>query len=116
MSFLLIGTSVEFKAEVHDHPRRRIIRLVGRLQGEHAPELTRLCDESTKPVRLDLGDLDSADAAGLETLLGLKRRGAELVGVSPYVALQLDSAQAKHVEKHGGDARDPADGKVPRGR
>ena len=95
-----IGTAVEFKAEVSDHPRRRIVRLVGRLQGEHTPDLTRLYDESTTPVQLDLGDLDSADAAGLDTLLGLKRRGAELVAVSPYVALQLDSAQARRVENH----------------
>ena len=97
--FLLTCARVQFKAEVHDRERFRVVRLAGRLQGEHATELTRLCDESPKPVRLDLADLISADAVGLETLVLLQSRGAELVGASPYVALQLDSEQAKHIQE-----------------
>lgn len=89
---------MQFRAEVHDHERRRIVRLEGRLRREQSPELTRLCDESPKPVRLDLTDLISADAVGLETLLMLRSRGAELVGASPYLAMQLESEQAKRIQ------------------
>jgi ABC-type transporter Mla MlaB component len=91
--------TVQFKAEVQDCERRRVVRLAGRLQGEHAADLIRLCDESLKPVRLDLADLVSADTAGLEALVMLQSRGAELVGASPYVALQLDGEHARHIQK-----------------
>jgi ABC-type transporter Mla MlaB component len=93
---------VQFKAEVHDHERRRVVQLAGRLQRDQSAELVRLCDESPKPVRLDLAELVSVDAAGLETLVMLRSRGAELVGASPYLALQLKSAQAKRIPKQAG--------------
>jgi anti-anti-sigma regulatory factor len=85
--------SVQFKAEVDDQPSRRVIRLVGSLRGEVSAEVTRLFDESQLPVQLDLADLVWIDAAGLRELVRLKDRGADLVGASPFVALQLDSAQ-----------------------
>jgi hypothetical protein len=41
---------------------------------------------------LDLEELISADGEGLEALRGLRRGGAELVGVSPYIAMLLAEA------------------------
>jgi len=95
---------VQFKAEVADHGDYRVIRLSGALKGEMSSELTRLVDESQPPVRLDLADLVSADAAGLRTLASLEARGAELVGASPYVSLQLQRARAQEARKPRGVA------------
>lgn len=70
-----------------------MVWLAGRLERDQAPELVRLCDEAPGPVRLDLVDLVSADATGVETLCRLRSRGAELVGASPYIAMQLETSQ-----------------------
>jgi hypothetical protein len=84
---------VQFKAEIVDCAGSRIVRLAGRLQCEHTDELMRLCDECTPALRLDLTDLMSADPSGLETLLSMQQRGAQLKGASPYIALQLEGAR-----------------------
>jgi len=84
---------VQFKAEVALHQGFRIVRLVGRLQAEHVPDLMTACDEFRARVRLDLADLVSMDTSGLDALLLMQQRGAELEGASPYVALQVERAQ-----------------------
>jgi anti-anti-sigma regulatory factor len=86
---------VQFKAEVEDHGDHRVIRLSGALSGEMSSVLTKLVDECQPLAQLDLADLLSVDAVGLRTLASLETRGAELVGASPYVLLQLESARAK---------------------
>jgi hypothetical protein len=96
---------VQFKADVDDQVSRRVVRLSGSLQGEMSSELTRLCNESRKPVQLDLSDLLWMDAVGLRTLVTLQGRGAELVGASRYLALQLDSARAKPLRQVAGTRR-----------
>jgi hypothetical protein len=59
-----------------------------------ATEVVRLFDESQLRVRLDLTDLLWADAASLRALVLLRDRGADLVGASPFMALQLESARS----------------------
>jgi hypothetical protein len=86
---------VQFKAEVKDHGDHRVVRLSGALMGEMSSELTRLVDSTFPPVRLDLADLVSADGPGFRTLASLEARGAELVGVSPYLSLLLASERVK---------------------
>jgi hypothetical protein len=97
--FLHPSVSMQFRAEVSDGESLRIIHLSGRLEWEQSPELTGLCDQAPKAVRLDLGDLVSADAVGLRTLGTLRRRGAELIGVSPYLAMQLEFEQSTHLRE-----------------
>ena len=92
---------MQFKADVDNHEGYRTVRLAGRLQCEHAAELMRLCEESTTALRLDLTDLISVDPSGVETLLLMQERGAQLEGASPYIALQLERV---------GPARDRASG------
>jgi anti-anti-sigma regulatory factor len=89
---------VQFKAEVAVHEAFRIVRLVGRLQAEHVPDLMTACAEFRTLVRLDLADLVSMDPSGLETLVLMQQRGARLEGASPYVSLQLESARPSHVQ------------------
>src|SRR5262249_13216087 len=66
---------------------RATVKIDGRLTGEEAPELRRVCaGGSGRPV-IDLTDLQSADREGGR---GLRAKGADLVGASPYIQLLLD--------------------------
>ena len=69
-----------------------LVRLSGALSAEHARALLDLCQGADASLRLDLEELISADGEGLEALRGLRRGGADLVGVSPYIALLLEGA------------------------
>jgi anti-anti-sigma regulatory factor len=93
---------MEFRADLQDDHTRRIVRLAGRLEREQSGELVTLCDEARKPVRLDLTDLVSADTVGLEALAVLRSRGAELVGASPYIAMQLEIAETRRTREPPG--------------
>jgi len=83
-----------FKAEVVDDGGRITLRLAGRLDLEQSSELLHLYDETHGAMRLDLTDLMSADAAGLDTLRTLRSRGAGLVGLTPYLGLQLEAGSS----------------------
>jgi hypothetical protein len=98
-SVLALNHLMQFRAEVSDRESLRIIHLSGRLEREQSPELIGLCDLAPKAVQLELGDLVSADAVGLQTLGMLRRRGAELAGASPYIAMQLEFEQSKHTRE-----------------
>jgi hypothetical protein len=74
---------------------RRLVRLAGRLGEAQVPELLIACGEHG-PLELDLSDLLSADAAGLEALQRIRARGASLVGVPGYIQLQLESPSRWH--------------------
>jgi anti-anti-sigma regulatory factor len=84
---------VQFKAEIEEVGKTRTIRIAGRLGRVEADELRRLCANPRHTLRLDLTDLLSADAAGLETLATLRDRGAALVGASPYITLRLQQTR-----------------------
>jgi len=86
-----------FKAEVVDDGGRITLRLAGRLDLEQSSELLHLYDETRGATRLDLSDLLSADAAGLDTLRTLRSRGAGLVGLTPYLALQMEASASERI-------------------
>jgi ABC-type transporter Mla MlaB component len=96
---LALRTSVQFKADLVEHESQRLVRLAGRLQHEHVAELLKLCEQASASLRLDLTDLLSVDAPGLEALVSMQQRGAVLEGASPYLVLQLECAQPKHDHK-----------------
>ena len=54
------------------------------------PELLNACAE-TFPLQIELADLVSADAAGIEALQRLRGLGATLVNAPGYLQLKLDS-------------------------
>jgi hypothetical protein len=73
-------------AEEHD---RRVVRLAGKLGAAQVPELLLACAGSG-PLDLDLTELVSTDAAGVEALQRVRAKGAILVGVPGYIQLKLD--------------------------
>lgn len=77
---------------VMDETDRRLVRLAGRLSVAQVPELLGVCANVTS-IQLDLTDLVSVDAAGIEALQRLRDNGAELTGAPGYLQLKLDSHQ-----------------------
>jgi CheY-like chemotaxis protein len=70
---------------------RQIVRLAGRLSVAQVPELLTACADHAG-IELDLTDLLSADASGIEALQRLRRKGATLSGTPGYIQLQLHTA------------------------
>ena len=62
-----------------------VVLLAGRLKAAQVHDLRRICATATGRVRIDLTDLLSADAVGIDALSRLRREGAELVGVAQYL-------------------------------
>jgi ABC-type transporter Mla MlaB component len=66
------------------------IKLDGRLTVAEVVELRHACEEVKGQLRLDLTDLRSVDRQGVSVLRELQARGAELMGLSPYMRLLLE--------------------------
>jgi hypothetical protein len=67
---------------------RRLVRLAGRLSAKQVPELLTVCS-GPFPLQIELTDLVSADAAGIEALQLLRSRGATLSWAPGYLQLQV---------------------------
>jgi ABC-type transporter Mla MlaB component len=69
-----------------------LVRLAGRLSVDQVPDLLKVCGEhGSDPVAIELSDLLSADAAGIEALRRVRRAGALLTGTPTYIQLKLDT-------------------------
>jgi hypothetical protein len=71
-----------------------VITIHGSLGQEGVAELERLSQGGRLPLALDLTYLWWVDAAGITLLNTLAGAGAQLRGVSPYIALLLGRAGA----------------------
>ena len=65
------------------------VYLAGRLAEAQVCELRRVCAEATGWLRLDLTDLVSLDAVGVDVLRRLRDDGAAIVGVAEYLKQKL---------------------------
>jgi anti-anti-sigma regulatory factor len=65
------------------------VLLAGRLRAAQVHDLKGICAAERGRVRIDLTDLLSADAVGLDALRRLRHDGAELVGVAQYLQRSL---------------------------
>jgi hypothetical protein len=61
------------------------VHLAGRLNAAWVPELRGVCAGAAGCLRIDLTDLLSADAVGIDALRRLQTSGARLVGVPRYL-------------------------------
>lgn len=71
-------------------PGRRVVRVAGRLSAAHVPELMTACADD-RHLELDLTELMSADAAGIDALRRIRQKGATFSGTPGYIQLKLDS-------------------------
>jgi hypothetical protein len=86
---------VECWIGVSQEPDRLLVRLAGRLDEAHVPDLLRACADAVGAVQIDLSDLLSADPVGLDALQRVRASGARLIGVPAYIELKLDEAASE---------------------
>jgi hypothetical protein len=67
-----------------------VVRLAGHLSEAQVPELLAACAEAAHPV-IELDELVSADAVGLDALVRMEQQGAQLVGLLEYLRFELDA-------------------------
>jgi hypothetical protein len=72
---------------------RVVIRLAGRLTEAQVPTLLQACGKPGPPPTLELDELMSADAVGMDALARIERQGGRLVGIPEYVRLELDALE-----------------------
>jgi hypothetical protein len=68
---------------------RRLVRLAGHLSDAQVSELLQVCSD-TSSLELNLSELISADAVGIDSLRRLRAAGASLVGAHGSIQLKLD--------------------------
>jgi hypothetical protein len=76
---------VDCRIQVVQQPQRCTIRLAGRLNEGQVYELFSVCASAAGLLQIDLTDLLSADAVGLDALRRLRGDGVELVGIAQYM-------------------------------
>jgi anti-anti-sigma regulatory factor len=86
---------VDCRIEIVESTDRLLLRLSGRLTAAHAHELLDASRGTRRPVQLNLRELISVDAVGLEVLHDLRHDGAQLLEVPVYIKLKLDGLSSK---------------------
>ena len=71
---------------------RLVLHLAGRLGHAQVPDLLAACAQDGEPPTIELDDLLSADAVGLDALVRVQRQGIHLTGGSEYLRLELETA------------------------
>ena len=71
-------------------PDRLVVTLAGRLSAAQVPEFLTACADDAR-LELELTDLVSADAAGIEAIQRVRAKGATLLGVPGYIRLKLET-------------------------
>jgi hypothetical protein len=83
---------MECRIDVTNQAGIHVVRVAGRLTDVHVPDLLRVCG-TLEPLQLDLTQLDSANAIGIEALQRLQKAGAQIVGATHFIQLLLDASQ-----------------------
>ena len=85
--------------EIVEASSHRLLRLCGRLTAAQAHDLLDAARGHGRPVHLDLAQLISVDAVGLEVLVDLLHDGAQLLEAPAYIQLKLDQLSAKRRQR-----------------
>jgi hypothetical protein len=78
-----------------------VVQIDGELFEPGVPELERVCRRIRGPLCLDLANLQSIDAEGVQSIRAFEVQGAALAGASPYVKKLLDRITS---ERRGTDS------------
>jgi hypothetical protein len=70
------------------------LKVDGLLQTDDIETLYRECMDACGTVTLDLAQLRSADACGVDAIHQLVSQGAQLQGLSPYLELLLSTSRS----------------------
>jgi hypothetical protein len=87
---LRFDAGVLCRIECRRENARFIVHLAGRLGEAHVPDFLQVCARDSRPI-VELDELVSVDAVGIDALLRVERQGARLVGLPEYLRLTLDT-------------------------
>ena len=73
------------KIEKYSGEYSTTIRLIGRMQAEHLPELEKQIRESESKIVLDLEELNLVDVEAIRFLGTCEAQGVKLLNCSPYI-------------------------------
>ena len=82
---------VECRIEVVHGVLGTVVHLAGRLGDVQVPDFVETCAKAAKPLRIDLSELVSVDAVGIEALLHVREMGAVFDGLPEYLHLKIES-------------------------
>jgi hypothetical protein len=88
---------VDCRFDVEKGAARDLVRVAGGLTAAHVADFLVLWEGLTREVtpghdvEVDLSDLLSVDAVGLDALRRVAHAGTKLVGASHYIRMKLDS-------------------------
>jgi hypothetical protein len=88
---LAIRSGVDCRIEVVRGATSVVVHLAGRLRHVQVSDFIEACIKAGAPLRVDLRELISTDAVGLDALLRVREMGATLEGVPIYLQLKIDS-------------------------
>ena len=75
-----------------------LVRLAGRFSVDQVPDLLKVCGEhGSESLEVELSDLLSADAAGIDALRRVRKAGALLTGTPAYILMKLDGPASSSV-------------------
>jgi hypothetical protein len=78
------------RIEVRRENLRAVVHVIGRLSEAQVPALLEACATLDDPIIVELGELISADAVGVEGLRRLQERGARLRRLPEYLRFELE--------------------------
>jgi len=80
--------------------QRLILHLAGDLTTEYVPVFLEACASEGARLVIELDELLSADAVGLDALRRAEQRGAMLVALPFYLRLKLDRLESPRRKEH----------------
>jgi hypothetical protein len=84
---------MECRIDLTHHAGTHVVCIAGRLTDVQVPDLLRVCG-TLSPLQLDLAQLDSANAIGIEALQRLQNAGAEIIGATRFIQFLLGASHA----------------------
>ena len=82
---------MECRIEVAPGVLGTVVRLAGRLGDAQVPAFVETCAQVARPLRIDLRELVSVDAVGIEALLRVRDTGAMFDGLPEYLHLKIEA-------------------------
>ena len=90
---------MECRIEVVHGVLGTVVHLAGRLGDAQAPDFVETCANAARPLRIDLSELVSVDAVGIEALLRVRDMGAVFDGLPEYLHLKIESMARERPSK-----------------
>ena len=85
---------VQCRIDARRNEQRLILHLAGDLTEEYVPAFLEACASEGAHLVVELDELLSADAVGVDALRRVEERGAMLVALPFYLRLRLDNLES----------------------